>query len=272
MASSSSNESTNKKRSALQTTKLQTKLEKLRSDIIGEGVGYMTPFGERKLVYADYTASGRSLYSIENYIHNTVLPFYGNVHSEASMTGKVTTQLREEARELLYHCLGAEKETDVILWTGTGSTAAIDKIIRVMGLQRPSRGTLSGDGYLHEGPRPVVFLGPYEHHSNLLPWRESICECVQIGLDKDDQIDLVQLEQELIKYQDLPLKIGTFSAASNVTGIVSDIDAIAVLLHKYRALAFFDFAAAAPYLTIRIKASAPNALDYKDAVFLSPHK
>jgi selenocysteine lyase/cysteine desulfurase len=118
----------------------------------------------------------------------------------------------------------------------------------------------------------VVFVGPYEHHSNELPWRESIAEVITIDTDTDGHVDLAALEAALVRYRDRPLRIGSFSAASNVTGILTDTDRIAALLHAHGALSFWDYAAAGPYVPIRVAESAPGAGDGKDAIFLSPHK
>ena len=115
-------------------------------------------------------------------------------------------------------------------------------------------------------------MGPYEHHSNELPWRETIADVVVIGADADGHIDLADLAAQLDRYAQRPLRIGSFSAASNVTGILSDTDAIAALLHARGALSFWDYAAAGPYVPIRARESAPGAGDHKDAIFLSPHK
>src|SRR5690606_6775090 len=121
-------------------------------------------------------------------------------------------------------------------------------------------------------PPPVVFVGPYEHHSNELPWRESIADVVALDADADGHIDLAQLEELLNRYAGRSIRIGSFSAASNVTGVLTDTDRIAALLHRYGALSFWDYAAAGPYVPIRMSESAPGAGDHKDAIFLSPHK
>ncbi|HLO36330.1 MAG TPA: aminotransferase class V-fold PLP-dependent enzyme, partial [Candidatus Deferrimicrobium sp.] len=156
-------------------------------------------------------------------------------------------------------------------------TGAIDKLIGILGLRIPC--TLEDEYHLSEAipadRRPVVFLGPYEHHSNELPWRESIADVVAIHADTDGHIDLAQLESELVRYADRPLKIGSFSAASNVTGILSDTAGISSLLHRHGALSFWDFAAAAPYVEVELSPHRPGPeaeLDYKDAIFISPHK
>ena len=230
------------------------------------------PFGPKPVVYADYTASGRALSFIEDYIAAQVLPLYANTHTESSGTGLQTSRFRQDAREIIASCVGATEEHAVV-FTGSGSTGAIDKLVQVLGLRIPSvlddRHHLSD--HIADHDRPVVFIGPYEHHSNELPWRESIADVVTIGEDVDGHIDVEQLEAELTRYKDRPQLIGSFSAASNVTGITTDTRAVSALLHRHGALAFWDFAAAAPYVPIEMgTASADGA--YLDAIFVSPHK
>jgi selenocysteine lyase/cysteine desulfurase len=162
-----------------------------------------------------------------------------------------------------------------VIFCGSGATGAIDKLIGIMNLRLPAD---LNDRYdlasrIPPGERPVVFVGPYEHHSNELPWRESIADVVTIREDADGHIDLAQLEAELIGHADRPLKIGSFSAASNVTGILTDTCAIADLLHRHGALSFWDFACAGPYVAIDMNPQCPrHPLSHKDAVFISPHK
>ena len=160
-----------------------------------------------------------------------------------------------------------------MVFCGSGSTFAINRLINVMGLLAPSSyDAWVGTRPLDDADRPVVFIGPYEHHSNELPWRESIADVVTIDEDADGHVDLDKLESELVRYSDRPLRIGSFSAASNVTGILTDTAAVSALLHTHGALAFWDFAAAAPYVSIEMGTATRGALDYYDAVFLSPHK
>jgi selenocysteine lyase/cysteine desulfurase len=248
-------------------------IESIRNSIIGQDELIDGPFGQRPIVYADYTASGRALSFIEDYLRDVVLPLYANTHTESSGTGLQTSRFRDEARAIIAECVGATDEHAVV-FCGSGATHAIAKLIGVMGLRIASvlddRYALSAS--IPAAERPVVFIGPYEHHSNELPWRESIADVVIIGEDADGHVDLEQLERELDAHSDRPVLIGSFSAASNVTGIMTDTSAVSSLLHRYGALSFWDYAAAAPYVRIDMGSAADGALDYKDAVFISPHK
>ncbi len=247
-------------------------VETIRASVIGSDYAVPGPFGPRRVTYADYTASGRSLTFIEDYIRDVVLPLYANTHTESSGTGLQTTRFREDARRLIKDAVNASDEY-VVLFTGSGATGAVAHLIGALGLSIPSRleDEYGLSAMIPDEQRPVVFVGPFEHHSNELPWRESIADVVRIDEDEDGHIDLGQLGDELEKYADRPLKIGSFSAASNVTGIISNTATIATLLHENGALSFWDFAAAAPYVEIDMS-PADDPLAYNDAVFLSPHK
>ena len=248
-------------------------LQLIRDSVIGEDHLMETPYGRRRVTYADYTASGRALSFIEDFIRDEVLPSYANTHTESSGTGLQTTRLREDAREIIRRAVGGDDS--VVIFAGSGCTGAIAKLIGVLGLRIPS--VLDDAHHLTEhippAERPVVFLGPYEHHSNEIPWRESIADVVVIRQDLDGGVDADDLRVQLEKHADRPLKIGSFSAASNVTGILSDTAGISTLLHEHGALSFWDFAAAAPYIDVDMEAVDPaRPLSYKDAIFLSPHK
>lgn len=227
------------------------------------------------LVYCDQTASNRPLKSVESYIQNICLPLYGNTHTNTSVTGSQSTAFVAEARQIVAEVCNAKitgkAALDVVLFAGNGATSVVELLIDCLGLKYYSSDEAN--------TRPVVFVGPYEHHSNLLPWRESGCEIVMIPECQSAQnVDISYLEQMLQSplYRGNRLKMGAFTAASNVTGKVVDVDAIAATLHKYGALAFFDYATGAPYLPINMNPFPHDkykAADVaKDAICISPHK
>ncbi|XP_014507178.1 uncharacterized protein LOC106766903 [Vigna radiata var. radiata] len=248
---------------------VQEKLRWVRSQIIGNGAEFDSPFGRRIVVYADHTASARSLRYNENFIADHLLPFYGNTHTCDSYVGSRTTKMVQEAREYIKKCLGGRKD-DALILCGSGSTAAIKRLQEVMGIAVPSILRERVLKSLSTEERWVVFVGPHEHHSNLLSWRQSLAEVVEIGLDHQGLINMDALKLKLEAYKDTnrPM-LGSFSACSNVTGIYSDTRAIAQLLHQYKAFACFDFAASGPYVEIKMRSGESDGYD---AVFLSPHK
>ena len=233
----------------------------VRDQIIGEGAKFSSPFGSRKLIYCDFTASGKSVRFIEEYINDQVLSLYANTHTTTSITGRQTSFYRNEAREIIKRALNGN-EDNILLFSGTGATGAVHKLIDCLGL------TDSED-------KIVVFVGPFEHHSNILPWRELGAKVITIPENTKGQIDIIKLEEELKNHAIYKIKIGSFSAASNITGVLADQNEITACLHKYDALAFWDFAAAGPYVPIDMNPliEGPNRnIVYKDAIFISPHK
>ena len=260
----------------------------LRRELIGADAPIQTPFGERLMMYADYTASGRCLCFVENYLRE-LQRIYANSHTEDDISGRSMTQLLMEAETSIKKSVNAG-ESGRIICVGNGASGAIDKLQQLIGVSLPPvtrwrLGTLLGNAvgqdtvdifkrYLREN-QPIVFVGPYEHHSNEISWRENLATVVPVQLDQEGGIDLKHLEQLLQEpaYKGRK-RIGSFSAASNVTGIKSPVHEIAVLLHRYDAIACFDFAASAPYVEIDMN---PPAGQYEgdaslDAVFISPHK
>ena len=245
----------------------------VRDNIIGNSAVIDGPFGPRRLVYADYVASGRAYGPIEDTIRDHVLPLYANTHTESSTTGRQSTAYREQARHIIADALNAS-EDDAIVFCGAGCTGAIDKLIGILRLKLPcgmSRYGIKTD--IAAKNRPVVFIGPYEHHSNDVQWRETIADVVTVAETDDGLLDLSDLEKQLKKYKNRPLKIGSFSAASNVTGIITDVQPVAKILHAHGAMACFDFAASAPYEPIDMNPNTSHAGGTPlDAIFISVHK
>lgn len=237
------------------------------------------------MVYADFTASGRQLGTIERHLAR-VAELYANAHTEDSTSGRTATHLLHEAEAAIKRHVRAGARGKVVC-CGNGSTAAIHKLQEILGLAIPpaTLQRLTGELYDALGAEdagrladdlrergPVVFVGPYEHHSNEVTWREGLCTVVEVALDCDGQVCLDDLQSHLTdpRWEGRD-KIGSFSAASNVTGVVAPVHDIARVLHRNGALALFDYAAAGPYVQIDMEASGDDEARL-DAVFLSPHK
>ncbi|ARO13695.1 aminotransferase, class V [Ketogulonicigenium robustum] len=252
--------STSKPENALEDFKAQLRqpdlVSQLRQGLVGRDLTFETPFGTQHLIYADYTASGRALQQIETFVMTRVLPYYANTHTEASFVGGVMSRMREAARREIARICHAE-DADVI-FTGSGATGGLNKIVLGLGL----------GARVAAGQRVTVITGPYEHHSNILPWRETGATVIEVPEAADGGPDMVALDQALATAAGSDLIIGTFSAASNVTGILTDTDAVTRRLKAAGALAIWDYAAAAPYIDINM-GSGDAA---KDAIVFSPHK
>jgi selenocysteine lyase/cysteine desulfurase len=245
-------------------------IEEIRSQVIGRNSPIETPFGVKPLVYADYTASGRGLAAIEAEVL-ALLKFYANTHSEDSLLGEQTHRLQSEATAAVRRFVNGHAD-DHVLFTGTGATSAIRKLQEILGLAIPPLLMDHFVAHAHDNniPRPVVLVGPFEHHSNDLPWRNSWCDVEIVPWGATGSLDFVEFEKRLaaLRATRRPL-FGSFSAASNVTGVRTDVYRVAALLHRYGSPAFFDFAASAPYDPIDMNRDAES---YFDAVFFSPHK
>ncbi|QEN04166.1 aminotransferase class V-fold PLP-dependent enzyme [Thiospirochaeta perfilievii] len=264
------------------------KQEWLRQEIIGRNELFLTPVGKRPLVYADYTASGRGLYFIENYIQN-LLRFYANSHTDDDFTGKTMTNLLHEAESNIKRIVNAG-DSGKIIFSGTGATGAITRLQQILGVfwspatKKRLDEMIDSCSLIEEEKspcktslrakinkmKPIVFVGPYEHHSNEIMWRQSLCEVVEVPLNSSGELDLDELERMVSnKTYSEREKIGSFSAASNVSGIITPIYDVARIMHKHGGIVCFDFAACAPYVEIDMNRDDKS---YFDAIFISPHK
>lgn len=231
-------------------------LENVRAGVIGEGATIPGANGPVSLVYADYTASGRALRQVEHFIADHVLPFYSNSHTEASFCGAFMNRLRQAARAEIARICGVDDDYAVI-FTGSGATAGINRLVHLLLSEAEPR-----------GQRPLVLLGPYEHHSNILPWRESGAEVVELPEAACGGVDLGALEAALLGAAGQDRRVvASLSAASNVTGITSDVAQATLMIKRHGALAVWDFAGGGPYLEVDAKAGGGL-----DAIVLSPHK
>lgn len=256
-------------------------LRSIRQQIIGHDLVFDTPFGKRHMFYADYTASGRSIQFIEEKIHN-IQRSYANTHTEDDYSGKYMTRLLHEAEEHIKRLVNAGDGGKLIA-TGSGATGALKKLLEIIGVyippvmrERVYRG-IEGSGQdidlitsSLEREKPVVFIGPYEHHTNELMWREAFVDVEVIGFNERGQLDLKNLEEKISRPEYLERqKIVSISAGSNITGLRTPVYAVARIGHAHDAWVFFDFAAVAPYVKIDMNLDDSA---YFDAVFFSPHK
>jgi selenocysteine lyase/cysteine desulfurase len=246
---------------------MEKHFEKFRVNTIGYNQEYLTPYGKVKMVYADWVASGRLYRPIEERIINEIGPYVANTHTETSETGTLMTKAYHLAHKKIKDHCNADKN-DVIITAGFGMTTVINKFQRILGLRKCQNQIFKNCA--SKPIRPVVFITHMEHHSNHTSWFETTADLVQIQPDKDLLVDLNDLETQLKKYKDRPALFGSFSACSNVTGIITPYYEMAKLMHQYGGYCFLDFAASAPYVNIDMHPSDP--LEKIDAVMFSPHK
>lgn len=248
-------------------TDLEISFEKFRKNTIGYNYEFQTPYGMRNLIYADWIASGRLYAPIEKRLTENIGPFVANTHTESNATGTLMTEAYHYAREIIKRHVHASEE-DVLITTGFGMTAAVVKLQRILGLKLC--GKLMGSNCIDTSQRPVVFITHMEHHSNQTSWYETIADVVIIEPDKNMQVDLNDFENKLLKYADRKVKIGSFTACSNVTGVRTPYLDMARIIHRHGGVCFIDFAASAPYESIDMHPEDKEAR--LDAIFFSPHK
>ncbi|OQX95885.1 selenocysteine lyase [candidate division KSB1 bacterium 4572_119] len=246
---------------------LEKYFERFRNDIIGQNQLFNTPFGEKKIVYGDWIASGRLYKQIEEKIAKDFGPFVGNTHTETNVTGTSMTKAYHKAHEIIKNHVNAGPN-DVIITAGFGMTAIINKFQRILGLKCPEQ--LNQYLKMPDEMKPVVFVTHMEHHSNQTSWLETLADVVVLEPDTNGHVDTNQLRNKIADYKNRKLKIGSFTACSNVTGIQTPIHELAKIMHENEGLCFVDYAASAPY--VKINMHPKNPLEKLDAIFFSPHK
>ncbi|MEO1486381.1 MAG: aminotransferase class V-fold PLP-dependent enzyme [Bacteroidota bacterium] len=246
---------------------LERYFERFRKRSIGNRSCIKTPNGIKRLVYADWLASGRLYTSIEHAMSTLVGPMVANTHSFSSETGKASTYAYRYARRIIKKHVNASVD-DILITTGTGMTGALVRLQRIMGLRLT--GLSKENSFMSEEERPVVFITHMEHHSNQVSWMETIADIVIVPADCNGLVSPQNLEFELKKYADREIKIGAFTACSNVTGIITPYQELAIMMHTYGGYCIMDFAASAPY--VKIDMHPKNLKERLDAVVFSPHK
>ena len=246
---------------------LEDYFSSFRENIIGIDASYDSPFGEQKIIYADWVASGRLYKPIQDKLANTFGPYIANTHTESNETGTRMTMSYHQAQRLIKQHVNAGPN-DVIITAGSGMTSVVNKLQRILSLKGCDQ--LSQCDCPKKQDKPVVFITHMEHHSNHTSWFETITDVVRLQPDKDLLIDMEDLCAKLEEYKDRKFKIGSFTACSNVTGIITPYHAMAKLMHEYGGICFIDFAASAPYVDIDMHPADP--MEKLDAIFFSPHK
>lgn len=253
---------------------LEKYFEPFRENVIGREQTFESPFGTKKIIYADWTASGRGYWPIESRLLDQVIPFFANTHTETTVTGTLMTQAYEEAKRTIRKHVNAS-EDDALIFCGSGMTAAVNKLQRLLGMRVP-------DQWLHdrhfrglanpgsEASRPVVFITSMEHHSNHISWLETVATVEIIQLTPEGLVDLDHFESLLDEYCHRKIKIAAVTACSNVTGIQTPYHQIAGIIHAHGGYCFVDFAGAAPYVSINMHPQEEGT--HLDAIYFSMHK
>jgi len=246
---------------------IEKHFEKFRKNTIGNDAYFESPYGQKKIIYADWVASGRLYAPIEEKIAQVIGPFVGNTHTETSETGTLMTKAYEYARRKIKEHVNAGPD-DVIITSGFGMTQVINKLQRILGLKNCA--VYDEGKCIPKEERPVVFVTHMEHHSNQTSWLETIAEVVLLQPDENNRVVPDELRKQLKKYENRKMKIGSFSACSNITGIEPPYRKLTAIMHENGGLAFADFAGSAPYVDINMHPE--NEMERLDAIFFSPHK
>lgn len=248
-------------------TELENYFQRFRNNIVGINQEFTSPFGKKKIIYTDWTASGRLYRPIEDKMLNDFGPFVANTHTETTVSGTAMTNAYHEARHIIKHHVNASSD-DILITEGSGMTGVINKFQRILGLKIPEN--LRPYTQVPEEKRPVVFVSHMEHHSNQTSWLETIARVEVVPACPQGLICMDSFASLLEKHKNCTLKIASITGCSNVTGIKTPYHEVAKLMHRYNGVCFVDFACSAPYVAIDMHPEDPEA--YLDAVFFSPHK
>src|SRR3970040_232198 len=248
-------------------TQLELYFQKFRKNIIGIDQNFVSPYGQQKIIYTDWTASGRLYRPIEEKLMNEFGPFVANTHTETTISGMAMTKAYHKARHIIKHHVNADAN-DVLITDGTGMTGVVNKFQRILGLKVPEN--LKDFINIPAEKRPIVFISHMEHHSNQTSWLETIADVEVIPSTEDGLFSIENLEIVLEKYKDRAFKIASITSCSNVTGIKTPYHEAAKVMHQHNGLCFVDFACSGPYVEIDMHPEDPES--YLDAIFFSPHK
>jgi selenocysteine lyase/cysteine desulfurase len=249
-------------------TKLERYFKLFRQNIVGIDESYLTPYGKKKILYADWIASGRLYKPIEKKLLNTVGPFVANTHTESNVTGSTMTVAYAHAQELIKKHVNAGVNSDVIITYGFGMTGVVNKLQRMLGIRVPEK--YKDRIFIKPENRPVVFTTHMEHHSNHTSWLETIADVIVVEPDVNNKVSLSNLRKAIEQYKSRKYIIGAFTACSNVTGIETPYHAMAKIIHEFGGICFVDFACSAPYVQINMRPE--DKMEHLDGIYFSPHK
>ena len=244
---------------------LEKYFEKYRDNIIGKDQTFDSPFGQKKIIYADWIASGRLYSPIENLLRKEIFPFVANTHTETSTTGASMSFALEKALDLIKEHVGGNAD-DVVISAGAGMTTLVCKFQRILGLKIHEKFQKE----INIKNKPIVFVTHMEHHSNQTSWLETIAEVKMIPYTENGNVDLEAFRVLIKSYDDRDLKIAAVTSASNVTGVYAPYYEISEIMHNHNGFCFVDFACSAPYVNINMHPA--NPLQSLDAIYFSPHK
>ncbi|MEM0542760.1 aminotransferase class V-fold PLP-dependent enzyme [Flavobacterium sp. j3] len=247
-------------------TSLESYFDNFRKNIIGINQEFQSPFGNKKIIYTDWTASGRLYRPIEEKMMNVFGPFVANTHTETTISGTAMTMAYHEARKIIKKHVNASGD-DVLITDGTGMTGVVNKFQRILGLRIPEN--LKSFTTIPKELKPIVFISHMEHHSNQTSWLETIADVEVIPCDDEGLFCIEKFKEIVGKYKDRSFKIASMTSCSNVTGIQTPYHEVAKIMHSNNGVCFVDFACSGPYVDINMH---PDEESYLDAIFFSPHK